>query len=53
MDNIILTKDKILEAKDIIIKGKEKCFNPDTDFSWALEVLRTAFKNGYDIVKVC
>ena len=45
-----ITKDKINEAKEIIIKGKEKCFS-DSDWNWAIELLKQAFEEGYDLIK--
>ena len=45
-----ITDDKINEAKEIIIKGKDKCFS-DSDWNWAIEVLRQAFESGYDLVR--
>ena len=47
-----LTSDKVHEAQEIISKGKENCFS-DTDWNWALDVLKEAFNNGYGVIKVC
>ena len=49
---MILTWDKIHEAQEIIRKGKDNCFS-DSDWNWALEVLKEAFNNGYGVVKTC
>lgn len=48
-----LTRDKIDEAKEILIGGKNKCFCPDADYKWAIDIIKEALLNGYDIVKVC
>ena len=46
-----LSQDKIQEAKEILCKGKEHCFDP-ADYDWAIRVIKQAFSEGYDIVKV-
>lgn len=47
-----LTSDKVREAQEIISKGKENYFS-ETDWNWALDVLKEAFNNGYSVVKTC
>ncbi len=45
-----LTKDKIIEAQEIIRNGRDKCFDI-SDWEWAIMVLQMAFRNGHEVVK--
>lgn len=46
-----ITLEKIKEAKEILCKGKEHCFDPE-DYDWAIRTIKQAFEEGYDIIKV-
>lgn len=47
---MIITKDNVKEAQEVIRKGKEHR-SSDTEWYMALAVLKEAFNSGYDVVK--
>ena len=46
--DITISKDNIMKATYIIAK---KELSSDNDIQWAIEVLKEAFLNGYEVIK--